>query len=55
MVRRREYAVDGCTVVSASPTEVTLETDGVRTTYDVSVPGHDRMTSTSTARAATPG
>ncbi|MCW2771817.1 MAG: Carbamoyl-phosphate synthase chain, ATP-binding protein, partial [Nocardioides sp.] len=33
------YAVDGHTVVAASPTSVTLETDGVRTTYDVAVVG----------------
>ncbi|GAA4706245.1 acetyl/propionyl/methylcrotonyl-CoA carboxylase subunit alpha [Nocardioides conyzicola] len=33
------YVVDGHTVVSASPTGVTLETDGVRTTYDVAVVG----------------
>jgi propionyl-CoA carboxylase alpha chain len=33
------YAVDGFDVVAASPTSVTLETDGVRTTYDVAVVG----------------
>lgn len=33
------YSVDGHTVVSASPTQVTLETDGVRTTYAVAVNG----------------
>ena len=38
---RDGYVVDGHTVVSASPTVVTLETDGVRTSYEVSVPGHD--------------
>jgi propionyl-CoA carboxylase alpha chain len=36
---RDGYAVDGVTVVSASPTAVTLEADGVRTTYDVVVTG----------------
>jgi propionyl-CoA carboxylase alpha chain len=36
---RDGYAVDGHTVVSASPTEVTLETDGVRTTYAIAVDG----------------
>ena len=38
---RDGYVVDGCTVVSASPTVVVLEVDGVRTSYEVSVPGHD--------------
>ncbi len=38
---RDGYAVDGCTVVSASPTAVVLEVDGVRTSYEVSLPGHD--------------
>ncbi len=33
------YLVDGFTVVTASPTSVTLEADGVRTTYDVAVVG----------------
>ncbi|GAW50192.1 MULTISPECIES: acetyl/propionyl/methylcrotonyl-CoA carboxylase subunit alpha [unclassified Nocardioides] len=33
------YAVDGHTVVAASPTSVTLETDGVRTTYAIAVSG----------------
>ncbi len=33
------YAVDGCTVVAAGPAEVTLESDGVRTTYAVAVSG----------------
>jgi propionyl-CoA carboxylase alpha chain len=37
---RDGYAVDGHTVVAASPTSVTLETDGVRTSYEVSVRGH---------------
>ncbi len=32
---RDGYVVDGVTVVAASPTSVTLEADGVRTTYDV--------------------
>ncbi|MDP2773967.1 MAG: biotin/lipoyl-containing protein, partial [Nocardioides sp.] len=36
---RTGYVVDGHTVVAASPTSVTLETDGVRTTYDVTVTG----------------
>ena len=36
---RDGYRVDGCSVVSAGPTRVTLEVDGVRTTYDVSVRG----------------
>ena len=36
---RDGYTVDGFTVVSASPTAVTLEADGVRTTYDVAVVG----------------
>ncbi len=36
---RSGYVVDGHTVVAASPTAVTLETDGVRTTYDVAVSG----------------
>ncbi len=35
----REYAVDGVVVVSASPSEVVLEVDGVRTTYAVAVTG----------------
>jgi propionyl-CoA carboxylase alpha chain len=38
---RDGYAVDGHIVVAASPSRVTLETDGVRTSYEVSVPGHD--------------
>ncbi|HYQ31715.1 MAG TPA: biotin carboxylase N-terminal domain-containing protein [Lapillicoccus sp.] len=37
---RDGYAVDGLTVVAAGPTSVTLEADGVRTTYDVAVTGH---------------
>ncbi|MGZ4448492.1 MAG: biotin/lipoyl-containing protein, partial [Nocardioides sp.] len=36
---RDGYAVEGHTVVAASPTAVTLETDGVRTTYAVAVVG----------------
>ncbi len=32
---RGGYTVDGCVVVSASPTRVVLEVDGVRTSYDV--------------------
>ncbi len=32
---RDGYTVEGHTVVAASPTQVTLETDGVHTTYDV--------------------
>jgi propionyl-CoA carboxylase alpha chain len=36
---RDGYAVDGPTVVAASPTEVTLETGGLRTTYQVAVDG----------------
>ena len=36
---RDGYSVEGHTVVAASPTRVTLETDGVRTTYDVAVSG----------------
>ncbi len=39
---RDGYTVDGLTVVSASPTSVTLEADGVRTTYAVAVSG-DRV------------
>ncbi|MEN8673347.1 biotin/lipoyl-containing protein, partial [Nocardioides sp.] len=34
---RDGYVVDGHTVVAASPTAVTLETDGVRTTYAVTL------------------
>jgi propionyl-CoA carboxylase alpha chain len=36
---RDGYRVEGATVVAASPTSVTLEADGVRTTYAVSVEG----------------
>jgi propionyl-CoA carboxylase alpha chain len=36
---RDGYVVDGHTVVDASATRVTLETDGLRTTYDVAVNG----------------
>ena len=36
---RDGYVVDAVTVVAASATSVTLEADGVRTTYDVSVGG----------------
>ena len=36
---RDGYVVDGHTVVTAGPTTVTLETDGVRTTYAVAVDG----------------
>jgi propionyl-CoA carboxylase alpha chain len=36
---RDGYLVDGCAVVTASPSSVTLESDGVRTTYDISI--HD--------------
>ncbi|MFC7495377.1 MULTISPECIES: biotin carboxylase N-terminal domain-containing protein [unclassified Nocardioides] len=35
------YAVDGHTVVSAGAAAVTLETDGVRTTYTITVNGRD--------------
>jgi propionyl-CoA carboxylase alpha chain len=38
---RDGYVVDGLTVVAASPTTVTLETDGVRTTYDVAIRGDE--------------
>ena len=38
---RDGYVVEGCAVVSASPTTVVLEVDGVRTSYEVSVPAHD--------------
>jgi propionyl-CoA carboxylase alpha chain len=37
---RDGYHVDGMAVVAASPTSVTLEVDGVRTTYDVAVSGN---------------
>ncbi len=36
---RNGYVVEGHAVVAASPASVTLETDGVRTTYDVTVAG----------------
>jgi len=36
---RDGYVVEGASVVQASPTSVTLETDGVRTTYDVTIRG----------------
>ena len=36
---RDGYRVDGVTVVSASSTNVVLEADGVRTSYDVAVSG----------------
>ncbi len=36
---RDGLAVDGATVVEAAPSRVVLETDGVRTTYDVAVGG----------------
>jgi propionyl-CoA carboxylase alpha chain len=36
---RDGYVVDDVTVVTASRTSVTLETDGVRTTYDVTISG----------------
>jgi len=39
---RDGYAVDGATVVEASPDRVVLEADGVRTAYEVSVDG-DRV------------
>ena len=38
---RDGYAVEGHTVVNASPTQVVLETDGVRTTYAIAVNGGD--------------
>jgi propionyl-CoA carboxylase alpha chain len=37
---REGYVVDGLTVVGASPTSVTLERDGVATTYAVAISGH---------------
>ena len=48
---RDGYVLDGLSVVAASPTSVTLEADGVRTTYDVTISG---STSTWTARRVTP-
>ncbi|GAA4669209.1 biotin carboxylase N-terminal domain-containing protein [Nocardioides nanhaiensis] len=38
---RDGYRVEGAAVVAASPEQVTLEADGVRTTYRVSVAGSD--------------
>ena len=38
---RAGYVVDGHTVVTASPTSVTLEAGCIRTTYDVSIAGDD--------------
>jgi propionyl-CoA carboxylase alpha chain len=38
---RDGYVVDDVTVLAASPTGVTLETNGVRTTYDVTISGDD--------------
>jgi len=38
---RDGYVVDDHTVVAASPTSVTLEAGGVRTTYDVTIRGDD--------------
>ena len=38
---RDGYAIDSHQVVAASPTEVTLETDGVRATYRIAVNGAD--------------
>ncbi len=37
---RTGYVIAGHDVVAASPTEVTLEADGVRTTYAVAIHGH---------------
>ncbi|MEZ0577633.1 biotin carboxylase N-terminal domain-containing protein [Nocardioides sp. MH1] len=37
---RTGYRVEGATVVSASPTEVVLDVDGVRRRYDVAIVGH---------------
>ncbi len=37
---RTGYVIDGHDVVSSSPTEVTLDTEGVRTTYAVAIHGH---------------
>ena len=36
---RDGYVLDDCSVVAASPSSVTLETEGVRTTYDVTIQG----------------
>jgi propionyl-CoA carboxylase alpha chain len=38
---RDGYVVDGFTVIAASPSHVTLESDGVRTTYEVTITGQD--------------
>jgi propionyl-CoA carboxylase alpha chain len=38
---RDGYVLDDSSVVAASPSSVTLETDGVRTTYDVTVHGDE--------------
>jgi propionyl-CoA carboxylase alpha chain len=38
---RDGYVLDDCSVVAASPASVTLETDGVRTTYDVTINGDE--------------
>ncbi len=38
---RDGYVVEGHTVIAASPTTVTVETNGVRTSYDVAVAGPD--------------
>jgi propionyl-CoA carboxylase alpha chain len=38
---RDGYVVDGCSVIAASPASVTLESDGVRTAYDVTVCGDE--------------
>ena len=38
---RDGYVIEGAVVVSASPTCVVLEADGVRTSYDVSLGSHD--------------
>jgi propionyl-CoA carboxylase alpha chain len=38
---RDGYVLDDCSVVAASPTSVTLETGGVRTTYDVTIHGDE--------------
>ena len=38
---RDGYVLDGLSVIAASPTSVTLETGGVRTTYDVAIHGDE--------------
>jgi propionyl-CoA carboxylase alpha chain len=38
---RDGYVVEDCSVVAASPTSVTLEAGGVRTTYDVTIAGNE--------------